>query len=64
MLNPIKIFKDKFQAFRVARQAGDLRELAERKNNGASNTYVPAKEKDRKKKRKQIAKASRRRNRK
>jgi hypothetical protein len=64
MFNPIKFFKDKMQAFRVARQAGAYREFAEMKNNGASNTYVSAKERDRKKKQKQIAKQSRRWNRK
>lgn len=62
--NPIKLAKEKMDAFRIARQAGDLRELAEMKNNGASNTYVPAKERARRKKRKQMAKQSRRRNRK
>jgi hypothetical protein len=64
MINPIKYFKDKFQAYRVARQAGAYKEYAQMKNNGESNTYVSGKEKDRRKKRKQIAKQSRRRNRK
>lgn len=64
MFNPIKLAKEKIQAFRRARQASDLRDIAEMKNNGATNTYVPPKERARKKKRKQIAKASRRRNRK
>lgn len=62
--NPFKIAKEKLDAFRIARHAGDLRELAEMKNNGATNTYVPAKERARRKKRKKIAKQSRRRNRK
>lgn len=64
MFNPFKIFKDKLQAYRVARQAGAYRDFAEMKNNGATNTRVSAKEQASKKKRKQIAKASRRRNRK
>lgn len=62
--NPINLVKEKMNSFRRARQASDLRELAEMKNNGSTNTYVPAKERARRKKRKQIAKASRRRNRK
>jgi hypothetical protein len=64
MFNPIKFFRDKKQAFRLAQQAAAYKELAFMRNNGETNTYVPAKERDRKKKRKQIAKASRRRNRK
>jgi hypothetical protein len=62
--NPIKLVKEKMDAFRLARHAAGLREFAEMKNNGATNTYVPAKERACKKKRKQIAKKSRRRNRK
>ncbi|MBT2735174.1 hypothetical protein [Bacillus sp. ISL-7] len=64
MLNPIKFFKDKMQAFRVAQQSAAYKELAFMKNNGETNTYVPAKERSRRKKRKQIAKQSRRQNRK
>lgn len=62
--NPINIIKDKFNAMRTARHAGVARELAEMKGNGAANTYVPAKERARRKKRKKIAEQSRRRNRK
>lgn len=54
-------FIDRAQAFRVARQAGAARQLVEYK--GAVNTYVSPKERDRRKKRKQIAKQSRLRNR-
>lgn len=59
---PLNVEKEKVQAFNRARQAGTFRELAEMKNKGASNTYVAPKERARRKKRKQIAKASRRRN--
>jgi hypothetical protein len=62
--NPVKYVKEKVAAFRLARHAGAMREFAEMKNNGTTNTYVPAKEKARRKKRKQIAKQSRRQNRK
>ena len=63
-MNLLKRFMDKKQAFKVARHAGAARELAEMKNNGESNTYVPAKERARRKKRRAMAKQSRRRNRK
>ena len=62
-MNIIKRFTDKVQAFNVSRQAGIVRELAEGKSRSVVNTYVPAKERDRRVKRKKIAKASRRRNR-
>lgn len=62
--NPIKVVKEKVNAFRLARHASKLRDFAEMKNNGASNIYLPPKERARRKKRKQIAKQSRRRNRK
>jgi hypothetical protein len=62
--NPITLVKEKVASFRLARHAGALRDFAEMKNNGTTNTYVPAKERARKKKRKEIAKTSRRRNRK
>ena len=62
-MNLFKRFKDKMQAFRVARHAGAMKEFAQMKNNGETNTYVPAKERARRKKRKKIAKQSRRRNR-
>jgi len=54
-------FIDKAQAYRVAKQAGFARELAESK--GLVNTYVLPKERDRRKKRKAMAKQSRIRNR-
>jgi hypothetical protein len=45
MFNPIRMFKDKMQAFRVARQAGALRELAETKKStrvkSSRSTKVP-----------------------
>lgn len=62
-MNIFKRFKDKIQAFRVATVAADAREFAEIKGNGAANTYIPYKERVRRKKRKKIAKASRLRNR-
>jgi hypothetical protein len=62
--NPITVVKEKVDSFRLARHAGALQEFAEMKNNGTTNTYVPAKERSRRKKRKQIAKASRLQNRK
>lgn len=62
--NPITVAKEKIQAMRVAKQAGRVQELAEIKGNGAANTYVSAEERAWKKKRKAIAKKSRRRNRK
>lgn len=65
MIEPLKRFRDKVQAFNVARQASDLKEFAVYKNRGIEvNTYVPPKEKERRKKRKRIAKQSRIRNRK
>lgn len=60
----INRFKDKLQAFRVARESGVLKDLAQMRNNGETNTYVPYKERVRRKKRKEMAKQSRRRNRK
>ncbi|MBS4188675.1 hypothetical protein KHA94_00375 [Bacillus sp. FJAT-49705] len=62
--NPIQFVKEKMNAMRAARHAGTAREFAEMKGNGAPNTYVPAKERARRKKRKKIADQSRRRNRK
>lgn len=63
-MNILKFFKDKAQAFRVAKQAAAYRELAFMKNNGETNTYVSAKERERRAARKKIAKKSRRNNRK
>lgn len=56
-------FIDKAQAFRVARQAGAARQLVEIKNSSVINTYVLPKERDRRQKRKAMAKQSRIRNR-
>jgi hypothetical protein len=56
--------KEKLKAMHSARHAGVAREFAEMKHNGPANTYVSAEERAWKKKRKQIAKKSRRRNRK
>jgi hypothetical protein len=65
MADPLNQFKDKVQAFRVAKEASILKEFAVYKNKGvAVNTFVSAKEKERRKKRKKIAKQSMLRNRK
>lgn len=56
-------FIDQAQSFRVAKMAGTARQIAEINARGAVNTYVSPKERDRRKKRKQIAKQSRLRNR-
>lgn len=62
--NPINQLKEMRDAFNIAKHAGTARKFAEIKNGGESNTYVSPKERDRKKKRKQIANQSRRQNRK
>jgi hypothetical protein len=65
MVNPLNRFKDKVQAFRVAKEAAVLKEFAVYKNKGVTvNTFISAKEKERRKKRKKIAKQSMLRNRK
>lgn len=61
---PLEIATEKIQALRSAKHAGTAREFAEMKGNGAANTYVSSKERAHRKKRKKIANASRRRNRK
>lgn len=55
-----KRFIDKVQAFRVARQSSDLKSLAVYKNHGVeTNTHLSAKERDRRKKHRKMAKLSR-----
>lgn len=60
----VKTIVDKAKAFRMARQAGELNKLAVHKAQGDVNTYVPPKERARRKKRREMAVQSRRRNRK
>jgi hypothetical protein len=60
-MSVLNTFIDQAQAFRVARLAGAARQLVESKS--VVNTYVSPKERARRKKRKQIAKQSRLRNR-
>jgi hypothetical protein len=64
MKNILKRFIDKAQAVRVVKQATKLNELVVMKANGEVNTFVPAKERDRRAKRRKMAKHSRRMNRK
>jgi hypothetical protein len=63
-MNILKRFIDKAQALRVMKQATKLNQLAVLKAKSEVNTFVAPKERDRRAKRRKMAKQSRRLNRK